>query len=121
VGDNIFLVEERVQRLADRLKKWVALRRTPVQVRTPPPPVGSTSYVVLFRGPGSCYLLHGGVRMVTDSVQSTGPQSGHPAVQLSPWGGRHGYGGTAERTSQPGKDTGSAASAGLRCGHWRRH
>lgn len=32
VGDNIFLVEERVQRLADRLKKWVALRRTPAQV-----------------------------------------------------------------------------------------
>jgi magnesium chelatase subunit H len=36
VGDNIFLVEERVQRLADRLKKWVALRRTPVQVRMLP-------------------------------------------------------------------------------------
>ncbi len=33
VGDNIFLVEERVQRLADRLKKWVALRRTPAKVR----------------------------------------------------------------------------------------
>jgi magnesium chelatase subunit H len=33
VGDNIFLVEERVQRLADRLKKWVALRRTPEKVR----------------------------------------------------------------------------------------
>lgn len=36
VGDNIFLVEERVQRLADRLKKWVALRRTPAQVHIVP-------------------------------------------------------------------------------------
>jgi magnesium chelatase subunit H len=32
VDNNIFLVEERVQRLADRLKKWVALRRTPAKV-----------------------------------------------------------------------------------------
>lgn len=36
MGDNIFLVEERVQRLADRLKKWVALRRTPAQVLMSP-------------------------------------------------------------------------------------
>lgn len=35
VGDNIFLVEERVQRLAGRLKKWVHLRRTPPKVRAP--------------------------------------------------------------------------------------
>ena len=33
VGDNIFLVPERVKRLAGRLHKWVALRRTPPQVR----------------------------------------------------------------------------------------
>ena len=32
VGDNIFIVEERVRRLADRLKKWVHLRRTPAKV-----------------------------------------------------------------------------------------
>ena len=34
VGDNIFLVPERVKRLAGRLHKWVALRRTPPQVRS---------------------------------------------------------------------------------------
>jgi len=33
VGDNIFIVEERVRRLADRLKKWVHLRRTPPKVQ----------------------------------------------------------------------------------------
>lgn len=33
VGDNIYLVPERVKRLASRLHKWVALRRTPPQVR----------------------------------------------------------------------------------------
>lgn len=33
VGDNIYLVPERVTRLANRLQKWVALRRTPAQVR----------------------------------------------------------------------------------------
>ena len=33
VGDNIFIVEERVRRLADRLKKWVNLRRTPPKVQ----------------------------------------------------------------------------------------
>ena len=32
VGDNIFIVEERVRRLADRLKKWVQLSRTPPRV-----------------------------------------------------------------------------------------
>ena len=32
VGDNIFIVEERVRRLAERLKKWVHLRRTPPKV-----------------------------------------------------------------------------------------
>ena len=33
VGDNIFLVPERVSRLAGRLRKWVALRRTPPSER----------------------------------------------------------------------------------------
>ena len=32
VGDNIYLVPERVKRLANRLQKWVALRRTPAKV-----------------------------------------------------------------------------------------
>lgn len=35
VGDNIYLVTERVRRLSDRIKKWVKLRRTPPKVRTP--------------------------------------------------------------------------------------
>lgn len=33
VGDNIYLVPERVARLARRLRKWTALRRTPPKVR----------------------------------------------------------------------------------------
>ena len=33
VGDNIYLVEERVHRLAGRLKSWVNLRRTPPKVQ----------------------------------------------------------------------------------------
>lgn len=32
VGDNIYLVPERVTRLASRLRKWVALRKTPPEV-----------------------------------------------------------------------------------------
>ena len=36
VGDNIFLVPERVKRLSARLRKWVHLRRTPPQVTQPP-------------------------------------------------------------------------------------
>ena len=32
VGDNIYLVPERVKRLANRIHIWVALRRTPPQV-----------------------------------------------------------------------------------------
>lgn len=60
VGDNIFLVEERVQRLADRLKKWVALRRTPPQDRKLaillygfPPGVGATGTAALLNVPRS--------------------------------------------------------------------
>lgn len=34
VNNDIFLVPERVQRLAARIKKWVDLRRTPPTVRT---------------------------------------------------------------------------------------
>ena len=32
VGDNIFLVNERVTRLAQRIKKWVHLRKSPAKV-----------------------------------------------------------------------------------------
>ncbi len=32
VGNNIFLVAERVKRLSQRIKKWVHLRQTPAQV-----------------------------------------------------------------------------------------
>lgn len=35
VGDNIYLVPERVHRLAARLRKWTELRRTPPQVPCP--------------------------------------------------------------------------------------
>lgn len=45
VGDNIYLVPERVKRLASRLHKWVALRRTPPQVRA------AVRQRVLLRGP----------------------------------------------------------------------
>ena len=34
VGDNIFLVSERVTRLSQRIKKWVHLRRSETQVST---------------------------------------------------------------------------------------
>lgn len=34
MGNNIFLVPERVKRLSARLRKWVDLRRTPKQVST---------------------------------------------------------------------------------------
>lgn len=33
VGDNIFLVPERVKRLSARLRNWVKLRRTPPEAR----------------------------------------------------------------------------------------
>jgi len=33
MGNNIFLVPERVKRLSARLRKWVNLRRTPKHVR----------------------------------------------------------------------------------------
>lgn len=38
MGNNIFLVPERVKRLSARLRKWVSLRRTPKHVRTAPWP-----------------------------------------------------------------------------------
>eukprot|EP00884_Botryococcus_braunii_P009534 jgi/Botrbrau1/18582/Bobra.0367s0024.1 len=64
VGDNIYLVTERVRRLADRLKKWVALRRTPPQDRRLaiclygfPPGVGATGTAALLNVPKSLEAL----------------------------------------------------------------
>lgn len=60
VGDNIFLVPERVKRLANRLHKWVALRRTPPHERKVavlvygfPPGVGATGTAALLNVPKS--------------------------------------------------------------------
>ena len=44
MGNNIFLVPERVKRLSARLRKWVNLRRTPKHVSAAPWP-GSKRYV----------------------------------------------------------------------------
>ncbi|KAK9915657.1 hypothetical protein WJX75_002261 [Coccomyxa subellipsoidea] len=60
VGDNIFLVPERVKRLSARLRKWVHLRRTPPQERKValllygfPPGVGATGTAALLNVPKS--------------------------------------------------------------------
>ncbi|EFN54112.1 hypothetical protein CHLNCDRAFT_25038 [Chlorella variabilis] len=60
VGDNIFLVPERVKRLANRLHKWVALRRMAPQERKLailvygfPPGVGATGTAALLNVPKS--------------------------------------------------------------------
>ncbi|GAB4822001.1 hypothetical protein N2152v2_009047 [Parachlorella kessleri] len=60
VGDNIYLVPERVTRLASRLRKWVALRKTPPQERRLailvygfPPGVGATGTAALLNVPKS--------------------------------------------------------------------
>ena len=45
MGNNIFLVPERVKRLSARLRKWVDLRRTPKQVW----PAAGTSHGALLR------------------------------------------------------------------------
>ena len=48
VGDGIFLSLERARKLAARIKRWVALRRTPPQVR---PGRSSESSVVVCKIP----------------------------------------------------------------------
>lgn len=60
VGDNIYLVPERVARLARRLRKWTALRRTPPKDRKLailvygfPPGVGATGTAALLNVPKS--------------------------------------------------------------------
>ncbi|PSC71131.1 protoporphyrin IX magnesium chelatase [Micractinium conductrix] len=64
VGDNIYLVPERVKRLAARLHKWVALRRTPAKDRKLailmygfPPGVGATGTAALLNVPKSLESL----------------------------------------------------------------
>ena len=60
VGDNIYLIPERVKRLSGRLKKWIALRRKPAAERKVaillygfPPGVGATGTAALLNVPRS--------------------------------------------------------------------
>lgn len=60
VGDNIFLIPERVKRMAARVAKWVALRRKPPSQRKVavllygfPPGVGATGTAALLNVPKS--------------------------------------------------------------------
>lgn len=69
VGDNIFLVPERVMRLTQRIKKWVALRRKPTQERKIaillygfPPGVGATGTAALLQVPKSLESLLAALR-----------------------------------------------------------
>ena len=64
VGNDIFLVEERVTRLCARLRNWVALRRQPKAARKIaillygfPPGVGATGTAALFNVPRSLEAL----------------------------------------------------------------
>ena len=52
VGDNIFLVSERVTRLSQRIKKWVHLRRSQPQVSPIPSSILSCLYGI------ECYIGH---------------------------------------------------------------
>ena len=66
VGENIYLVPERVTRLAGRVKNWVSLRRTPVSEKKVgiilygfPPGVGATGTAALLNVPKSLEkILH---------------------------------------------------------------
>ena len=60
VGDNIFLVRERVRRLCARISRWVHLRRTAAAQRKVamllygfPPGVGATGTAALLNVPAS--------------------------------------------------------------------
>lgn len=64
VGDNIFLIPERVRRLASRLNQWIKLRRTPPSERRLaivlygfPPGVGSAGTAALLNVPRSLEAL----------------------------------------------------------------
>ncbi|KAL0032609.1 hypothetical protein WJX77_010520 [Trebouxia sp. C0004] len=69
VGDNIFLVSERVTRLSQRIKKWVHLRRSQTQDRKIavllygfPPGVGATGTAALLNVPASLAKLLEGLQ-----------------------------------------------------------
>lgn len=88
VGDNIYLVPERVVRLAGRLKKWISLRKTPPSQRRLgimlygfPPGVGAVGTAALLNVPKSLEMvlraLHEegydlGSNFALDEVQSFG-------------------------------------------------
>ena len=57
MGNNIFLVPERVKRLSARLRKWVTLRRTPMHVSAASHLASSLqlSSSSLFLSPISCF------------------------------------------------------------------
>ena len=79
VGDDIHLVPERVVRLAERLKKWVALRRTPPPERRLaillygfPPGVGAAGTAALLNVPRS---LEAVLRALREQGYDLGPGS----------------------------------------------
>ncbi|KAL4859226.1 Acyl-coenzyme A oxidase [Chlorella vulgaris] len=95
VGDNIFLVPERVKRLANRLHKWVALRRTPPQERKLailvygfPPGVGATGTAALLNVPKSLESVLAKLREVlsgetsANSCNANAPQEGYDLGEL---------------------------------------
>ena len=69
VGDNIFLVRERVRRLCARISRWVSLRRTAAADRKVamllygfPPGVGATGTAALLNVPASLERALGAMR-----------------------------------------------------------
>lgn len=69
VGDNIYLVPERVTRLAGRLQKWISLRKTPAAERKLaivmygfPPGVGAAGTAALLNVPKSLEAMLGALR-----------------------------------------------------------
>ena len=73
VGDNIFLIPERVRRLCSRIQQWVSLRRTAVADRKVavllygfPPGVGATGTAALLNVPRS---LENALAAMRDAVR----------------------------------------------------
>ena len=60
MGNNIFLVPERVKRLSARLRKWVTLRRTPTHVSSASDLVSllQLSSPSLPSSPRACFVQH---------------------------------------------------------------
>lgn len=87
VGDNIYLVPERVERLIGRLKKWVALRQKPPAERKIaiilygfPPGYGATGTAALLNVPQSLLKL---LRSLQTQGYSVGnlPETGEALIQ----------------------------------------